>query len=95
MTQKQIAIIGGGIVGILTALELQKRNCQVTLLDPKEPGSETSYGNSGVLSEASVVISNNPNLTKRLPQLIKGKSNALTVRFGFVIKNLPVSILDK
>ena len=89
MTQKQIAIIGGGIVGILTALDLQKRNCQVTLLDPKEPGSETSYGNSGVLSEASVVISNNPNLKKRLPQLIKGKSNALTVRFGFVIKNLP------
>ena len=82
-------IIGGGIVGILTALELQKRDCQVTLLDPKEPGSETSYGNSGVLSEASVVISNNPNLKKQLPQLIRKKSNALTYRFGFVLKNLP------
>ena len=63
---KHIVIIGGGIVGITSALEFQRRGNRVTLVDPKQPGRETSYGNTGVLSDGSVVISNNPGLRRRL-----------------------------
>ncbi len=86
---KHIAIIGGGIVGITVALEFQRRGNQVTLVDPKQPGRETSYGNTGVLSDGSVVISNNPGLRKRLPKLIRKKSNALNYDLGFVLRRLP------
>ena len=84
-----IAILGGGIIGITAALEFQRRGNQVTLVDRKQPGRETSYGNTGVLSDGSVVISNNPGLRKRLPKLIRKKSNTLNYDLGFVLKRLP------
>lgn len=88
-TGKRIAIIGGGIVGIAAALELQRRGHAVTLIDRGQPGRETSYGNTGVLSDASIVISNNPGLLKRLPRFILKKSNALNYKLGFVLSRLP------
>jgi D-amino-acid dehydrogenase len=90
MTSPQrIIVVGGGIIGITTSLEFQRRGYEVSLLDPKQPGRETSYGNTGVLSDGSVVISNNPGLRKRLPKLILKKSNALNYSLGFVLKRLP------
>ena len=90
MTSSQrIIVVGGGIIGITSALEFQRRGYEVSLLDPKQPGRETSYGNTGVLSDGSVVISNNPGLRKRLPKLILKKSNALNYSLGFVLKRLP------
>ena len=54
-TNKKIAIIGSGIVGICTAVELINRGFSVTVIDPNEPGSQTSYGNAGVLTDTSLM----------------------------------------
>ncbi len=86
---KQIAVIGAGIVGIAAALELQRRGYHVTLIDRKQPGRETSYGNTGVLSDASIIISNNPGLLRRLPGFIFKQGNAVTYSLGFVLTHLP------
>ena len=59
---KKIVIIGSGIVGICTGIELINRGFSVTLIDPNEPGSQTSYGNAGVLTDSSLMIINNPHL---------------------------------
>ncbi|MDC3140407.1 FAD-binding oxidoreductase [Alphaproteobacteria bacterium] len=67
---KNILIIGAGIVGICTSIELMKKGYSVTLMDPNEPGSQTSYGNAGVISDSSLMIINNPQLLKSLFQLI-------------------------
>ena len=48
---KSITVIGGGIVGVAAALKLQLDGHKVRLIDRKEPGRETSYGNAGVLSD--------------------------------------------
>ena len=88
-TNRTIAVIGGGIVGITAALELQRRGHAVTLIERGEPGRETSYGNTGVLSDASIVISNNPGLLKKLPRFIAGKSDALRYDPVFVAQRLP------
>ena len=45
----KVAVVGGGIVGVSNALALQKAGHQVTLIDRRTPGRETSYGNAGVL----------------------------------------------
>jgi D-amino-acid dehydrogenase len=42
-----VLVIGGGIIGICTALELQKSGRQVVLIDRGEPGQGCSYGNAG------------------------------------------------
>jgi D-amino-acid dehydrogenase len=42
-------VLGAGIVGVATALNLQKRNRTVALVDRRDPGEATSYGNGGVI----------------------------------------------
>ena len=56
---KNILIIGAGIVGICTSIELIKKGYSVTLMDPNEPGSQTSYGNAGLKTDSSQMIKNN------------------------------------
>lgn len=42
-------VLGAGIVGVSAALNLQKRNRTVALIDRRDPGEATSYGNAGVI----------------------------------------------
>ena len=65
-----VAVIGAGMVGVCCALELQRRGVKVTLLDRREPGRETSYGNAGVMSRSSLVPLNNPALREMAWQLL-------------------------
>lgn len=46
---QQVVVLGAGMVGTGTALALQARGFDVVLLDRLAPGSETSYGNAGVI----------------------------------------------
>jgi len=86
---KKIAVIGGGIVGVCSALDLQQAGHEVTLIDRKQPGRETSYGNAGVLSDSSVLVINNPSLLRRLPGLMRNQSTGLRYNPLFVLKRLP------
>jgi len=47
-------VLGAGMVGTCTALELTLRGYRVTLVDRRAPGSETSYGNAGVIQREAV-----------------------------------------
>ena len=49
MRSKTIAIIGAGIVGVSTAVWLQRDGHDVILIDKAGPGEGTSHGNGGVL----------------------------------------------
>ncbi len=69
-----VAVIGGGIVGVACALELQRRGARVVLIDRSEPGRETSYGNAGVMARSSLMPFNNPSLWRALPRLIQNRS---------------------
>jgi len=50
MEKGSIAVIGAGIVGICTALELQRVGYQVTLIDKGAPADETSKGNASFIA---------------------------------------------
>lgn len=45
-----VGVIGAGVVGLCTALELQRNGYQVTLIDRNEPGLGASFGNAGYLA---------------------------------------------
>ena len=57
---RSVAVLGAGIVGVSCALHLHRRGFEVTLVDRREPGSETSYGNSGVIGRASIAPLSQP-----------------------------------
>lgn len=44
------AVVGAGLVGLCTALELLHRGCQVTLFEQGAPGKGASYGNAGFIA---------------------------------------------
>ncbi|TCD15019.1 NAD(P)/FAD-dependent oxidoreductase [Oricola cellulosilytica] len=55
MTSRHDAIVlGAGIVGISTAINLRKRGLSVALIDRREPGEETSFGNAGIIQREGV-----------------------------------------
>ncbi len=51
---KSILVLGAGMVGTCTALHLQQRGFEVTLVDRRAPGLETSFGNAGLIQREAV-----------------------------------------
>lgn len=78
MTRTAI-VLGAGMVGVSCALSLQKRGFAVTLIDRREPGRETSYGNAGVLAASSIVPLNNPSLYARISGYLGNRHPALNL----------------
>ena len=85
---KNILIIGSGIVGICTGIELIRRGFSVTLMDPNKPGSQTSYGNAGVITDSSLIVINNPQLRKSLFSLAFKKQTSFRYSILFVLSRL-------
>ena len=50
-----VIVLGAGIIGVSTALQLQKRGRSVILLDRRGVAEETSYGNTGIIQREGVV----------------------------------------
>lgn len=50
----EVIVIGAGMVGTSIAWHLQKNHSNVLLLDKKLPGSETSYGNAGLIQREAI-----------------------------------------
>lgn len=75
--QADVVVLGAGIVGVSTAIAARQRGLSVILVDRREPGSETSYGNAGVLSSGSILPLNKPSLWSALPNYITNRHAAL------------------
>ncbi|APE32127.1 amino acid dehydrogenase [Halomonas aestuarii] len=51
---REIIVLGAGIVGVSVAWHLARRGHSVTLVDRREPGRETSFGNAGIIQREAV-----------------------------------------
>ena len=88
MTDNTVAVLGAGMVGVTTALELQRRGMRVTLMDRRAPGLETSYGNAGVIARSSLMPFNHPKLWGTLPSLLRNQGAGFRYSPSFVASNL-------
>jgi len=88
---RHVAVVGAGIVGTATAIELLRDGHQVTVIEPGEPGGEqaASYGNGGWLSPSSVVPPTIPGLWRRVPRFLTDPLGPLTIRWGYVPRLAP------
>ena len=77
---RSVAVLGAGIVGLSCALHLHRRGFRVTLVDRRDPGSETSFGNSGVIGRASIAPLSQPAVWRKLGRYAANRDRA--VRFG-------------
>ena len=68
-------VLGGGMVGVATALHLQCRGWSVALVDRSEPGRETSYGNAGFIQSEMVRPAAMPRDIASLLRIAAGRTN--------------------
>src|SRR3954465_1103193 len=82
-----VVVLGAGIVGVSAAYAARQQGLSVVLVDRREPGSETSYGNAGILSSGSILPLNNPSLWNALPKYLTNRHPALRWDIGWSIRN--------
>jgi D-amino-acid dehydrogenase len=82
-----VVVIGAGIVGVSTAIAAQQRGMSVILVERREPGQETSYGNAGILSSGSIMPVNGPGIWKGLPKYLGNQHRAMRWRRGWPLAN--------
>ncbi|MCW5694193.1 MAG: FAD-binding oxidoreductase [Pseudolabrys sp.] len=78
-----IAVIGAGIVGLCTALELQRDGHDVVLIEPDAPGGRqaASYGNGTWLNPGSVLPMSTPGLWKQVPGFLLDPNGPFIIRW--------------
>jgi D-amino-acid dehydrogenase len=72
---KSAIVLGAGMVGVATAVHLQKRGWSVALVDRKEPGRETSYGNAGIIQSEALRPYPMPHGWRELLKIAAGRTN--------------------
>ncbi len=68
-------VLGGGMIGVSAALHLRQRGWSVTLVDRREPGRETSYGNAGMIQAEAVRPYPMPRDLASLLKIATGRTN--------------------
>jgi D-amino-acid dehydrogenase len=91
VTARHVVVMGAGIIGAATALELLRDGHRVTILEPGEPGGEqaASYGNGCWLSPASVVPLSAPGIWRKVPGWLADPLGPLTIRWQYLPRMLP------
>jgi D-amino-acid dehydrogenase len=86
-----VVVVGAGIVGASTAVQLRREGYEVTVLEPGEPGREqaASYGNGAWISPASVVPMSMPGLWKKVPGYLLDSLGPLTIRLSALPRLMP------
>ena len=82
-------VLGAGIVGVSTALWLQRLGMQVTIMDREGFAAGTSYGNAGVLASAAVVPVTVPGLWKKAPSMLLNSNEPLFLKWSYLPRLLP------
>ena len=85
-----VGIIGAGIQGVCTSLNLIKKGFKVTLFDRDEPGNiSASYGNAGHFSPYASVPLNRPDVLIDVPSMLLSTTGPLALKWNYVPKMIP------
>ncbi|MEP3112508.1 FAD-binding oxidoreductase [Nisaea sp.] len=86
---KSVIVIGAGIVGVATALCLQMEGHRVTVLDPKAPGTATSFGNAGSIAIGGMYPTGSPGNLKQVPKMLMDPASAVSIRWSYLPRFMP------
>ena len=84
-----ILVVGAGIVGLSSALFLQRDGHRVTIVDPREPGRGTSFGNAGGLVVSSAPPLGMPGFWRSIPKLLFKPRAPVKLRWAYAPRIAP------
>ena len=82
MAARKSVVVGGGFVGLASALHLQRIGRKVTLVERSAVSSAAaaSYGNAGTMAAYANVPVNNPSLLRKLPGMLMDEASPLSIK---------------
>jgi D-amino-acid dehydrogenase len=86
---RRAIVIGAGIVGVSTGIELVRRGWAVTIVDRLPPGEGCSFGNAGILAAQAVVPVAMPGIEREAARMLLDPESPLVVRWGSLPWTLP------
>jgi len=86
---KSAVVVGAGIVGVATAINLLRAGCRVTLIDRQAPGEGTSSGSGGILVSGSIVPVTVPGLLRKAPRMLARRNGPLYMRWSYLPRLMP------
>lgn len=89
MAERDIVVVGAGIIGVACALQLARQGRQVVVLDLQEPGMGASYGNAGHLATEQVFPIADLSILKRLPRMLFDPMGPLRLDWRYLPRALP------
>src|SRR5262245_19675015 len=84
-----VLVAGAGLVGLATALYLQREGARVTVLDPNGPGEGASKGNAAVLAVDSVLPVAMPGILFDVPGMLADPLGPLAIRWSYLPRLAP------
>lgn len=87
--QFDVLVLGAGIVGTCVAVHLQQRGRAVALIDRTAPGTETSYGNAGLIQGEGFFPYGFPRQLSALLKYAGNRAPDMRYRWATVLKSLP------
>jgi len=88
VSRVEIAILGGGVVGLACAFALADDGREVVLFDPS-PGRGASFGNAGGITPGWVAPVAMPATLRALPRMLLDSTSPLTIRPTYLPQLLP------
>ncbi|MFP8967199.1 NAD(P)/FAD-dependent oxidoreductase [Pokkaliibacter sp. CJK22405] len=86
---EHVVIIGAGVIGLTSALYLQAKGRQVTLIDKAQPGQGCSSGNAGHFATQLVMPLSSLSMIPEIPRMLLDPKGPLAIRPGYFPKALP------
>ena len=83
-TDADVAIIGSGIIGTISAIDLQAAGYSVVVIEPNEPGAGTAAGSAGYLHDGEIFPVARPGLLAALPGMLLDPRGPLVVRPSYL-----------
>ena len=87
---KSVGIVGSGIQGVCTGLQLIKKGIPVTIFDRHDPLSNefkaASYGNAGHFSPYAVLQFNRPDVLYDVPKMLISSYGPLALKWNYIPK---------
>ena len=87
--QDSIAVVGAGIVGICSALYLQKAGFKVTIYDKEGVSQGASKGNAGHFATEQIFPLADMNLLPQVPKMLLDPLGPFRIKMSYLFKALP------
>ena len=84
-----VAVVGAGIVGICTALYLQRSGLSVTIYDKQECAQGASKGNAGHFATEQVFPLADMNLLPQVPKMLLDPLGPFRIKMGYLFQAIP------